>query len=314
MIRGITFSEQAFYSADFAHYQNFFMAGKNGITKGCSITNDGAQITIGTGYFMVQGRMMNVETETVTTSSSGFEDGYNRLVYTIDLSKTNTVSEFNQGYLEVLHDETLVQEDLEAGGLKYQYPLCNFQWNGSAISSFNIEAASINLENIFAEIEANWEVIKAEQEQWFADNKADLTASFVAQRTAFEEFFDAQEADILRMIEELKDKGFASYTDFSNYKEEVNARLDAVTETYSGTLSVDGWTDNTGYFTKSVTVTGILATDNPIIDLVTTTTGFEVEQESWGLIFKAETSANTITFYASEVPATEVNFTAKVVR
>lgn len=312
MIRGITFSEQAFYSADFAHYQNFFMNKKNGITKGCEITQDGAQITIGTGYFLVQGRMMNVETETVVTSSSGFEDGYNRLVYTIDLSKTNTVSEFNQGYLEVLHDETLVQEDLEAGGLKYQYALCNFQWNGSAISSFNIDAASINLENIFAEIEANWEVIKAEQEQWFADNKVDVETWFAAQRTAFEEFFDAQEADILRMIEELKNQGFASYTDFQALSATVAGK--AETETYSGTLPVDGWTDNTGYFTKAVTVAGILATDEPILDLVTTTAGFEAEQEAWGLVFKAETSADTITFYASEVPATEVNFTAKVVR
>lgn len=230
MIRGITFSEQAFYSADFAHYQNFFMAGKNGITKGCSITNDGAQITIGTGYFLVQGRMMNAETETVVTSSSGFKDGYNRLVYTIDLSRTNTVSEFNQGYLEVLHDETLVQEDLEAGGLKYQYPLCNFQWNGSAISSFNIEAASISIENVFAAIEANFEVTKAEQEAWFASQKA-----------SFIEFFNAQESEILQMIADLQGQGFASYAELNEVK--ASKENKATFEQY--TILASGWNAET---------------------------------------------------------------------
>lgn len=88
----------------------------------------------------------------------------------------------------------------------------------------------------------------------------------------------------------------------------------AETKTYSGTLPVDGWIDNTGFYTREVSVSGILATDNPIIDLVTTTEGFEAEQDAWNKIFKAVTSANTITFYASEVPGTAVTFKAKVVR
>lgn len=107
-------------------------------------------------------------------------------------------------------------------------------------------------------------------------------------------------------------KGFVSQRDFDLLSDTVDSK--AVTKTYTGTLPITGWTDNTGYFTKAVTVAGILATDEPILDLVTTTSGFEAEQEAWGKVFKAVTSANTITFYASEVPATAVNFTAKVVR
>ena len=39
MIRGITFSEQVFYSKDFAHFQNVFLDGACGTTKGCEITD-----------------------------------------------------------------------------------------------------------------------------------------------------------------------------------------------------------------------------------------------------------------------------------
>ena len=52
MIRGITFSEQMFYSADFAHFQHFWLNGKSGITKGCAITNTSTNVTIGKGYFI----------------------------------------------------------------------------------------------------------------------------------------------------------------------------------------------------------------------------------------------------------------------
>lgn len=141
MIRGITFDNQMFYSADFAHFLNFFLDGSVGTTKGCSITHDGTKVTIGKGYFIAQGRLMNVEVEEVV--EQGFASGYNRIVYEIDLSKENTISEFKQGVIKVLNTEELVQEDLDAGGTIYQLPICHFQWSGTAISNFGVDVKKL---------------------------------------------------------------------------------------------------------------------------------------------------------------------------
>lgn len=95
----------------------------------------------------------------------------------------------------------------------------------------------------------------------------------------------------------------------------VKSALDgkATTSTYTATTTTT-WTDATGYYTQSVPVTGLLATDNPIIDLVTTTSGFEAEQAAWGKVFKVTTEANSITLYASEAITTALNLQIKVVR
>lgn len=171
MIRGITFSEQAFYSADFAHYQNFFLNGNCGVTKGCRITQDGATVTIGTGYFIACGRLLNVEEAEVITEASGFVSGYNRVVYEIDLSKENTIEEFRQGSVKVLHTEELIQEDLDAGGAVYQMPFCHFQWDGTEISDFLIDAPTLVLDNIFADVSANFDAVNQRFDEWFGQQK-----------------------------------------------------------------------------------------------------------------------------------------------
>ena len=141
MIRGVTFSEQVFRSEDFAHFQNFCLRECNGITKGCEITNNGSNVTIGKGYFFVHGRLVNIEDAEVVESSQ-FKSGYNRIVFEIDLSKENTVAEFNQGAIKVLNTTALTQEDLDNGGNVYQYPICHFTWGGS-ISDFVVDTSSL---------------------------------------------------------------------------------------------------------------------------------------------------------------------------
>ena len=186
MIRGITFSEQAFYSADFAHYQNFFLNQNCGITKGCQVTQDGTAVTIGTGYFIACGRLLNVEEAEVITEVSGFESGYNRIVYEIDLSKENTIEEFQQGSIKVLHTEELLQEDLDASGVIYQMPFCHFQWSGTEISDFLIDAPTLVLDNIFADVSSNFDTVNQQ----------------------FDEWFDQQKQEVLGMISDLEAQGF----------------------------------------------------------------------------------------------------------
>ena len=87
----------------------------------------------------------------------------------------------------------------------------------------------------------------------------------------------------------------------------------ATTGLYSGTLGTS-WAASGDYFTQAVSVSGILATDTPILDLICSTSNYEAEQEAWGKVFKAVCSANTITFYASEATETAVTVQVKVVR
>lgn len=87
----------------------------------------------------------------------------------------------------------------------------------------------------------------------------------------------------------------------------------AVTLNKTATLGTS-WTTEAGYVQQVVTVQGILATDTPIIDLVTTTADFEAQEEAWGKVFKAQTGDNQITFYAKEATETSISLNIKVVR
>jgi hypothetical protein len=91
----------------------------------------------------------------------------------------------------------------------------------------------------------------------------------------------------------------------------------ATTTNYTGTLASTSWTGASAPFTKAVTVSGILSTDTPIIDLDLSSASYgdvATIQEKWGKIYRAVTSSNTITFYATEVPTINIPFMAKVVR
>jgi hypothetical protein len=94
----------------------------------------------------------------------------------------------------------------------------------------------------------------------------------------------------------------------------VGAR--ATTATFNATITANGWT-GTGPFTKAVTVTGITATDNPILDLDLSGVTFAnvpATQTAWGKVYRGVTTANTITFHATEALTVAMPFTAKVVR
>lgn len=71
---------------------------------------------------------------------------------------------------------------------------------------------------------------------------------------------------------------------------------------YSATLSSSGWSSSAPY-TQTVTVSGILATDSPIIDLnmssATVDTAADL-QADWSLVGRITTAANSITAYCYE--------------
>ena len=85
--------------------------------------------------------------------------------------------------------------------------------------------------------------------------------------------------------------------------------------TYTGTLTTSGWSDTAPY-TQTVSVSGITADIEPIIDLVISDdiiTGIE-EFTQWSYITKAITEDDAITFSCYKTkPSIELNFKVKVV-
>jgi hypothetical protein len=76
------------------------------------------------------------------------------------------------------------------------------------------------------------------------------------------------------------------------------------------------WSGSSAPYSKTVTVSGILATDTPIIDIVMSGTYStdEARIEAWGYIYRAVTANGSITFYATEKPTVSLPIQIKVVR
>ena len=95
----------------------------------------------------------------------------------------------------------------------------------------------------------------------------------------------------------------------------VTGSATGIKKTYSGTLSTS-WSGSKAPYTQAVSVSGILATDTPILDYTNSGT-YATDQnreEGWLNIYRAVTSANRITFYAHAKPTVSIPFTAQVIR
>jgi hypothetical protein len=86
--------------------------------------------------------------------------------------------------------------------------------------------------------------------------------------------------------------------------------------TLTATLNTDDWTGTEAPFAQIQEVSGILATDAPIVDVVLSG-DWEVDEarlEAWGYIYRIVTSEDSITAYAREKPEVALPLQLKVVR
>jgi hypothetical protein len=85
---------------------------------------------------------------------------------------------------------------------------------------------------------------------------------------------------------------------------------------YTATIPSASWTGSSAPYSKAVTLTGILSTDEPIIDLVFSGTyATDVTmRENWSKVYRIVTTANTITCYADSVPSADISIQLVVVR
>ena len=90
----------------------------------------------------------------------------------------------------------------------------------------------------------------------------------------------------------------------------------ATVKHFTGTLLDDGWTGTSAPFSQAITVSGILETDKPKVDVVVSSTyaTAETEVEAWGYVYRIVTSQNGVTAYATEKPEVSLNIQMEVVR
>jgi hypothetical protein len=116
---------------------------------------------------------------------------------------------------------------------------------------------------------------------------------------------------------------FIKSTEIGGNESDVETRLDFLEEeveenkavNYAVTLSVADWETVSGeaYVKAIKTVEGIKATDNPIVDVLTSLANHKAELEDWAKLFKVETAENQVIFYADEAFENQVVVQIKVV-
>jgi hypothetical protein len=101
---------------------------------------------------------------------------------------------------------------------------------------------------------------------------------------------------------------------------ETRAALNKLGHVYhamlTATLGADDWTGTEAPFVQIQAVSGILASDVPIVDVVLSG-DWEVDEarlEAWGHIYRIVTNNNSITAYAREKPEVALPLQLKVVR
>ena len=89
----------------------------------------------------------------------------------------------------------------------------------------------------------------------------------------------------------------------------------AVSTTYTATIGTT-WTGSAAPYTQSVSVSGLLATDTPIVDIVPSDTfaTAEAQLEAYGNIYRMVAGANTLTVYATEKTTVAIPIQIKAVR
>lgn len=280
MVNGITFNEQLNTSADFAHFQNVFLNGSNGVTKGCGISQANGNVYIQKGYFVVCGRFVRVTgVEEIASPDVASGQLYCTVVFEVNLANINTEEEFTQGYFRTLTNvsayPSLEQQDLDDGGTLYQMPWCQYIKQPSGISNFR------DLRNII-DMQTIWKAVSDQNGEYKGE---------------FDGYFANQKAVILQMIQDLESQSYVKLSD---------AR--AVTKV---TLKATDWTGASAPYSQTVMEASITADMEPILVRALADGATEAAQEAYGRAFAiialgtGETEAGKATFKVYKKPTTD---------
>lgn len=95
----------------------------------------------------------------------------------------------------------------------------------------------------------------------------------------------------------------------------ANIASGAVSASYPATISTS-WTGSEAPYTQTITVSGILASDTPFVDMVPDSiyATAQAQEEAWSKIYRIVTTDDTITVYAHEKTSVSVPIKMVVIR
>lgn len=281
---GCTFDKQLLTSKQHAHFQNVFLNNTDGVTKGCAVSQSDGYIYVQKGFFVISGRFVEVTgLETIETPAVTSGTLYCKVVYEIDLSKTNTESNFAQGYFKTLTSAagypSLTQEDLDDEGTIYQMPFCQYTKTTETIGSF------LDIRPIF-DIKSAWAAVQANNAEY---------------KSIFDAYFADQRKEIEQMITDLEGEGYLLISDAR--------RVEQIT------LAADGWTGTSAPYEQTVTVDGIKEEDVPDIGIIypdgCTRAQQKVINKAAGYIYDIETGTGTVTVRCTLMPTVDITIGLK---
>lgn len=176
MLKGHVFSKQLFENPVFALFINTFLNGTNGVSNnyknGMQVTYSGSTVTVDSGAVCVQGRFL--EEDSYTQISAGEDNSYCKLVIEIDLDKTNTEDDFQQGYYKIVKSASnypnLTQTNIvkNVSGV-YQYELARFRTSSSGITDFQDMRTFLDFESIYNKFEKEFNEFITQLQQEIAN-------------------------------------------------------------------------------------------------------------------------------------------------
>lgn len=125
-LRGVNFTQQRMTPADLGRiFETLF---SDGIIQGCAMSYGSATFSVASGYLVAGGKLLCVPSA-ISRIINQATSGYARLLLTIDLTRTATITSFEQAELTVEYSATsggfpsLTQSDVNGAGTVYQIVL-----------------------------------------------------------------------------------------------------------------------------------------------------------------------------------------------
>ena len=168
MLKGHVFSNQIFGNPIFALFINTFLNGVNGISdnykNGMALSHSGASVTIDSGAGCIPGRFL--EENLSTTLSAGTDAAFCKLVIEIDLDKTNTAADFQQGSYKIIKGQndypSLTQTNIVKNNAGvYQYELARFKTGANGITDFQDMRTFLDFNSIWNAIRTEYRSLLA---------------------------------------------------------------------------------------------------------------------------------------------------------
>ena len=157
-------------------------------------------------------------------------------------------------------------------------------------------------------------------------DQIDAEAFFEQYERAFNQEFSAYQAEFVTWFNSIKnilgeDEVAMLLAEFEAFKQEIYQAVanlpqyDLMMQSKTVTFTSGGWVKDAvnGYYTQTVSVSGLTSMSTPVVSLdASGTRDNMLEQVSaWGFILKHDTGENTLTLYASQAPTMNLSVSVK---